>query len=76
MARRAVHGLQDKMKRVQPSLCEADRNRLEEVRRCMDASSESEAIRRMVRFCHHVITLVEGDTPSVWVNGQRIIIPF
>lgn len=72
--------MESKRKRVQPTLGEVDRRYLEEISRYMDASSESEAIRRMIRFCYRVIMLTkecpEEDVPSVWANGQRIIVPF
>jgi len=68
--------VQERKRRLQTDLAERDGAKLDALIRAMGASSESEAVRRMIRFLHTVTALANGDLITLNVKGEKLIVPF
>ncbi len=68
--------VQKRKRRLQTDLAERDGAKLDALILSMGASSESEAVRRMIRFLYTVTALAHGDFITLNVKGEKLIVPF
>ena len=63
-------------RRLQTKLNKLDGQRLDNLMLRMGASSESEAIRRLLRFMDNLMVLSGTDFITLNVRDQKVVVPF
>ena len=68
--------LKPRERRLQTKLNKLDGQRLDNLMMRMGASSESEAIRRLLRFMDNLMVLSGTDFITLNVRDQKVVVPF